>query len=406
MSAPDRDPGTARMWGLFERVIAHDTSPSVGAHRVASDDPRLDAFIEEIARPELEGLGATAARDRAGNLIATFGPRTGTELLLIAYPATHHGNVMADPLLARPTVVEGRTYWVGQGASEGKGPFVSLIDALRRAHDASVRLDGRIVVVVSTEGSSTNDSSNVMFDGMRPLPAATALIIGTENKIALGHRGRADIIVTTTGTARHSSVAAGLPNPIADICRAQGQLAAFAGEWAQPDRATGAAVHDNTGPGSTESHIDGGGRSITPYRLVCGPVAPHTMPERCELALDCRFLPGDDIDGLLSDLRDAIDDEAVNVAFGPVMLPAATDPASVLVATFIESARRAGIDATTFTPPWTFDAGASNSRGIPTILFGPSSDNLAAIDGTDAVSLDMLNQASATLTNVITIWGN
>lgn len=379
------EPAAERMWTLFQRVIALDTSPGEGNHRVASDDPRLSAFIDEIARPELENLGASTTNDSIGNLIATFGDRTGDELLLIAYPATHHANNMADPLHAHVVTVEGRTYWSGQGASEGKGPFVGLIDALARSRQNDVPLAGRVIVAISTEGSSTNNSSNVMFDEMSDLPAAAALIIGTENKIALGHRGRADVIVTTTGIARHSSVSAGLPNTIADICDAQQRLISFGKRWA------------DSGP-------DRGLRSITPYRLVCGPVAPHTMPAHCELALDCRFLPGDDVHQLREQIAAAIDNNQVDVNLGPVMLPAATDPNSQLVTRFIDAARSAGTDATTFTPPWTFDAGAASSRGIPTILFGPSTNNLGAIDDTDAVDVDMLIQASSTLTNVIAAW--
>ncbi len=362
-----------------------DTSPGEGNHRVASDDPRLSAFIDQIARPELEKVGARTTTDSIGNLIATFGDRTGDELLLVAYPANHHANTMTDPLRARVITVEGRTYWRGQGTSEGKGPFVSLIDALARCRQNEVSLAGRVMIAISTEGSSTNNSSNVMFDEMSHLPAAAALMIGTENKIALGHRGRADIIVTTSGTARHSSVSAGMPNPIADICEAQQRVIPFGERWAA------------AGP-------DRGLRTITPYRLVCGPVAPHTMPELCELALDCRFLAGDDVQQLREQIAATIDNRHVEVNLGPVMLPAATDPGCRLVTRFVDAARRAGTTATTFTPPWTFDAGAASSRGIPAILFGPSTNNLDAIDATDAVDVDMLMQASSIVANVIAAW--
>ena len=52
------------------------------------------------------------------------------------------------------------------------------------------------------------------------------------------------------------------------------------------------------------------------------------MPERCQLALNCRLLPGDDAHRLLTDITHAIDDDDVTVTLGPVMLPAATDPAT------------------------------------------------------------------------------
>jgi acetylornithine deacetylase/succinyl-diaminopimelate desuccinylase-like protein len=367
-------------WSVFERSIAMDTSPGPGNHRVPADDPRLAAFIDELARPELERLGAHTAIDGIGNLVARFGPRTGNELLFVAYPATHHANDMDEPLRARQVTLQGRDHWCGQGASEGKGPFVALLDALDTARRDGVEMAGRVMVAVSTEGSSSNASSNVMFDGLDPLPKSVVLVIGTENKVALGHRGRADIIVSTTGPVRHSSVAAGAANPIDQIAAAQQRVATFAPSWS------------------------GDGRSVTAYRLVCGPVAPHTMPERCDLALDCRFRSGDDIDQLLRDLVTHISDPAVDVRFGPVMVPAHTETDSVVVQAFLDAGRDLGLELPTFVPPWTFDAGAASSRGLPAILFGPSTNNLEAIEAVDAVDVEMLEEASRIFQRVISRW--
>jgi succinyl-diaminopimelate desuccinylase len=392
----DLDQAIERMWPLFERVIAFDTSPGTGEHRVASDDPRLASFIADLIQPELEAIGASTSHDSAGNLLATFGSRSGHELLMITYPATHHGNLMSHPLRARRVEIGRVAHWVGQGASEGKASLVCLIDALRQAHLHGVELGGRVMVAVSTEGSSTNNSSNTMLDEMGALPAAAALIIGTGNAIALGHRGRADILVTTAGIARHSSVAAGLPNPIDRICRAQQRVADWSRSWA--------STSDGVATTNPESAASTSGRSLTPYRMVCGPVAPHTMPERCELALDCRVLPGDDIARLRDDIARAIDDDDVDVAVGPVMLAASIAADDQLVTTFAAAAKRAGFTAATFVPPWTFDAGATSSRGIPTVLFGPSTDNTSAIDQIDAVSTEMLGRASATLLGVLSAW--
>lgn len=371
-----------RVWSLFERAIAADTSPEPGDHRVASDDPRLAAFIGEIARPELARLGAELDVDGIGNLIATFGEPTGEELLLVAYPACHHANDMPDPHLARVAIHHGRTYWLGQGASEGKAPFVAMVEALTRCREQGVSLAGRVMVAVSTEGSSTNDSSRVMFDELERLPAAAALMVGTECRIALGHRGRADIVITTYGTVRHSSVSAAQPSAITTIGAAQQRVDAFARRRGD----------------------DPDGRSITPYRLVCGPVAPHTMPARCELALDCRFLPGDDVERLRHEIAGAIDLPDAVVAVGPTMLAAATDPDSDLVARFVEAAGAAGLAGETFTPPWTFDAGAAASRGLPVVLFGPSSDNTDAIAGADAVDAEQIDAAARTIAAVVAGW--
>jgi acetylornithine deacetylase/succinyl-diaminopimelate desuccinylase-like protein len=375
---PAADP-LAELWDVFERAVACDTAVRAGEHRVQADDPRLAAFAETVAGPLLEAIGAATRTDSAGNLVATFGPISGSETLFVAYPATHHGNDTADPLRARREVTDGLAEWVGQGANEGKAPFAALIEALRRSVRDGVPLSGRVIVAVSTEGSSSNESSTVLFDELERLPAAAVLLVGTENRVALGHRGRADVRLTTHGPAMHSSAAAGLPNPISAICAAERAVQSVAAGWsAQRD-----------------------GRSITPYRLQCGPIAPHTMPAVCELVLDCRFLAGDDVAEVCAQLVTAIADPNVSVAVGPMMLPAGVDPGSPLVERFRAAAAQAGTPLETFTPTWTFDAGAAHRRGIPAVLFGPSTERLASITSTDAVAVDTLREAADLLTALI-----
>jgi acetylornithine deacetylase/succinyl-diaminopimelate desuccinylase-like protein len=376
--SPDADP-LAELWDAFARAVACDTAVRAGEHRVPADDPRLAAFAETVARPLLEALGATTRTDSAGNLVATFGPISGSETLFVAYPATHHGNDTEDPRRARRVVDGGVAEWVGQGANEGKAPFAALIEALRRSARDGIPLAGKVIVAVSTEGSSSNESSTVMFGELERLPAAAVLLVGTENRLALGHRGRADLRVTTRGPAMHSSAASGLANPISAICAAERAVHEVAASWSAPRE----------------------GRSITPYRLTCGPIAPHTMPAVCELVLDCRFLEGDDVAEVCAELVAAIADPAVSVDVGPVMLPATVEPDSPLIARFRAAAADAGTALETFTPTWTFDAGAAHRRGVPAVLFGPSTERLAAITSTDSVAVDTLSRAVDILTALI-----
>jgi acetylornithine deacetylase/succinyl-diaminopimelate desuccinylase-like protein len=83
------------------------------------------------------------------------------------------------------------------------------------------------------------------------------------------------------------------------------------------------------------------------------------------------------------------------------MLPAAVEPDSPLVERFRAAAARSGTTLDTFTPTWTFDAGAAHQRGVPAVLFGPSTERLAAITSTDAVAVDTLREAADLLTALI-----
>ena len=127
------------------------------------------------------------------------------------------------------------------------------------------------------------------------------------------------------------------------------------------------------------------------------------MPAVCELVLDCRFLTRDDVAQVCAQLVTAIADPAVSVDLGPVMLPAAVDPDSPLVERFRDAAAQAGTPLETFTPTWTFDAGAAHLCGIQAVLFGPSTERLAAITSSDAVADDTLTQASDILAALIAL---
>ena len=116
-----------RLWSWFEAFVAADTLVPEGENRVDPLDPRLAHFARHVATPAFEDLGATVEVDRLNNVVARFGERTGRELLLLGYPALHHGNAMEDPLRARRVQSSsGGELWVGLGASQSKGGLAAI----------------------------------------------------------------------------------------------------------------------------------------------------------------------------------------------------------------------------------------------------------------------------------------
>jgi len=376
------------MWSLFERFVAVDTHARIGENGIAPDDSRLARFARMTAAPALADLGAQVTVDRLNNVVARFGPDSGAELLFVAYPAAHHSNEMADPLRARRVTTAAGEHWVGLGASQGKGSLAGLCAAVRLLQARGIDLAGRVILAVSSEGRSSHHSAEVLFGGFEALPAGAVLVVGTGNRLSLGNRGRVDVVVEVAGWATHSSAPDAGANPIPVAAEVVARVARV-----QLDR----APHERLGR-----------RSIVPYKLVCGPVAPHTIPSHCTIVFDRRTLPGDDTEMVVAEIAATLDDLPVTVRPGAVMLPALVAPDAAVVRALQAGARASlGLPLEAFYPPYTFDAGYPCSLGVATVMFGPASSGHegTGILGDDQVSLDQLLESAAVYAGAIAARG-
>lgn len=357
-----------RLWRWFEVFVAADTLVPAGENRIDPLDERLERFARDVAAPAFEELGATVEVDRLNNAIASFGPRTGDELLLVAYPALHHGNEMADPLRARRVETEHGELWVGLGAGQSKGGLAAMCAA-------AAALDDRrgLLLAVCSEGSSTHESSRVLYETLgEPKPVGAVLTVGTRNAVSIGNRGRVDIHVEIHGEPTHSSVALELGrNPIPDVAEVLRRVAAL-----QLDPA---------------EHPQLGRRTILPYKLTSGPIAPHTTPAWCRIVFDRRLLPGDEPEQAVQEVEALLEGLDVGVTQGATMLPALVDGDAHVVKALLGAGAHG-----TFVPRSTFDAGYPCSLGIPTVMCGPLSGELdtTGVLGDDAVSREQLVEAA------------
>jgi succinyl-diaminopimelate desuccinylase len=311
-------------------------------------------------------------------VVARFGRDTGRELLFVAYPALHHGNEMDEPLRARRRPLdEEDELWIGLGAGQSKGGLAAACAAVRLLQSQGVELAGRLTIAVSSEGSSSHVSAESLYRNFDVLPAGAVLLVGTENRITLGNRGRVDVHIEIRGKPTHSSAVELGVNPIPLVGAVQAELERV-------------RVDDT-------SHPQLGRRALVPYKLMCGPVVPHTIPAWCRIVLDRRLLPGDDPDDAVAEIADALRDLPVVVSKGPAMLPALVREDDEVVAALQAGARAAlGRPLETFYPRYTFDAGYGCALGVPTVMCGPSSSDISGADvlGEDVVALSALREAA------------
>ncbi len=365
------------LWETFASFVAADTSVRMGETRLDPHDLRIAGFVHDVARPVLEELGAEVEIDGLNNAVARFGALTGRELLFVGYPSIHHGNEMADPLSPRQLSSDGEELWVGLGASQGKAGLAATCAAVRSLRERGTELDGSVVLAVCSEGSSSHRSVESLLRGLDPLPAGAVLTMGTENRITLGNRGRVDIVVEVKGRATHSSAPERGSNPIPIVGEILTRLERL--------RLAG------------DEHPQLGPRTLVPYKLVCEPVVPHTIPDRCELVLDRRLLPGDGPDEAVAQIADRLGDLDVAVRKGAWMLPALVDESATVVQALQSGAERAlGRRLETVYRQDTFDAGYPCSLGVPTVMCGPSSSDFGGpeILGIDAVAASRVREAA------------
>lgn len=267
---------------ILEKLIAFPT--------ISADSN--EAMIRWVAEQITESGGRVhvlaGAKPGKFNLLAGFGPQTGSGIVL-----SGHSDVVpvsgqdwhSDPFCL--TEQDGRLY--GRGSSDMKGFLASALSA-------SLRVDKSTLTRPLWLAFSYDEEIGCV--GVRDLLArlenenfqAEGCIIGepTEQKVALGHKGKLAGCIFCTGVAGHSanpSLGCNAISLAADMVKAaeglQHQLSAQgARDQAYPFPVT--SVHIGT--------IKGGS-------------ALNIIPEHCEMQFEIRNVAGDDPQALVARLR-------------------------------------------------------------------------------------------------------
>lgn len=370
----------------LQRFIRTPTDPEANQTQVAPEDPKVVRFVHGVLRPLLRTIGAgDHIADAWNNVIVRRGAGTAGGLYLSTYCVVHHGNRMTDPYSGR--IASGKAHGYdedcvfGRGASESKGALAAALAALKVIIDAGVDLKRPLTWALSTEGRSSHFSTSKIIEGQGVRADGGILCIGTGGMITLGNRGRVDILVTINGKSSHSSQPWLAHNAI------EGGLEAVRRLKAIPM----AKSHPRLGP-----------EQLTVYKFLCSPVAPHTIPDACEITVDRRLLPGSDPDAAVDEAREALVGMApfgVRVERGVLMYPADVSPDSPVVVA-LRGAHRVvtGRDPNVGYVMWTFDAGYPCRAGIPSVCYGPATAPTAGTDplGVDFVTVRHLEEAAKT----------
>jgi acetylornithine deacetylase/succinyl-diaminopimelate desuccinylase-like protein len=367
------------------RLLRVPTHVPLGETLIEPDDPKLVHYVQKVIQPLLEQLTyQNLTVDELNNLIMRYGNHESKRgLLMMAYTPTQHANLMEEPFSGKvqDAIAFGHDELCvfGQGASQNKGALASLLGALKVIKDTEIELNGQLIVVVNNEGRSSHACSKYVLDNQDIQANGGILCIGTENRIALGNRGRVDVNIRVIGKSCHSSQPWRGLNTIEAAHEILSRLKSLAWE---------------------NKHPQLGRSQLTVYQTSFSPIAPHTIPEEGRLTLDRRLIPGEDPDNAVAEIVNAIGDLSpfqVEIQKGVEMYPAVVSQEAEIVQVLQEAflAIR-GKPSETYYPQWTFDAGYPCSKGIPTIMMGPSAVDPAGEDlmATDFVPISQVEEAA------------
>lgn len=359
---------------LLEDLVRIDSSnPAHGG----PGEAEVAAFLAGVLRDHGLEVSTLEALGGRPNIIARLPGSAGAPTLLLEA----HLDTVAWPE-GGPAVERKEDRLVGRGACDTKGSCAAMVAALVElaaggGEHATVVFAGAVDEEVGMLGS------RALVDQLPPVDGA---VIGEPTSLlpARAHNGLVRFRVTTHGRAAHTSRAHLGVNAVSAASRV---VAALEAELVPRLRER---VHPLTGPAL-----------LTPA-MIRGGVAPNIVPDRCELFVDRRLIPGEsveaalaEVDGVLDGVRAAGDRvtrgepaallTAVETAPDHALVRAAEDVAGRVLGRAVESV---GV-------PYGTDASNLSGVGsIPCVVLGPGSIDQAHTDD-EWVPLDEVRQAVA-----------
>ncbi|RMF91642.1 MAG: M20 family peptidase [Nitrospinota bacterium] len=325
----------------MEQQVIEELTRLVAMQSESGQEEAILAYLES----RLRSLGFPPVRQpvAAGRYNLIWTPTSPPSLLFTAHvdtvPLWEHTH------LAQPRLDGGRLY--GRGSVDIKAGIAAILLALETVRSEGISPRFAVAFTVDEEQQGL---------GSRALPemvqAGGAVVLEpTGLKICPAEAGSIEVRITIRGKAVHGSVFERGHNP---ILQAASLIESFKGlRFLQ-------AEHPLIGAGGFNvMGIKGGGEALL-------------VPERCELAVDFRLLPGQDVEEAKQELRQLLDQENITTEFIDVSLPFELSTEEPVVQVLQRAYQKAlgrppllgGM------PSWT-DAEYLLAGGIPSVVFGP-----------------------------------
>ncbi len=369
------------------QLVAHTREliaiPSVNPFAPGETPPEGERE-QEIAQRYGEMLGEVGCEVRLEtvspgrpNVVGSLkGSKPGPTVLLAGHLDTVGVTGYDDPFEAR--VTDGRIY--GRGSCDMKAALAAFVEVGRLLHRGGCDFAGELLIAgIADEEDRMAGSAHWAQVG----PVPDYAIVGEPSSLVVcpAHKGQLGMHIRTFGKAVHSSLRSQGVNAIEKMAEV---IAAFS---TYNDELTARTPHELVGHGTFSIGVINGGEIMS------------TVPDRCEIEVDRRMIPGETVDQVEAEYRAIIEPLAeADPSFryeldGPTMHAAPLDTkldSAVVTAIGLQfesvTGRPAIIEA------FTGSTDAPNF-GCPSVIFGPGS--LAQAHSLDEfVSIDELVTAT------------
>jgi putative selenium metabolism hydrolase len=272
---------------LVETTQAFIRTPSVSG---------AEGTIAQLLVRVLDGAGLPTRVDRAGNVVgtlaATGGEASGQPLVF---------NIHLDTVPAGPStswkhdtfgaeVKSGKIY--GRGACDTKGAWAPMILAMEAVKESGVALNRPVLFTgVVMEELTCSIGMKVLLDETLSDTRPAYMILGepTGLNLAIGHKGRTELWITTTGRSCHASAPGSGDNA---LYRAAPAIEAVERLAEKLQRETPDPLF--------------GRSSLAMTDIVCSPGARNVVPDSATMYVDYRFLPRDTPESVEERVRQAL----------------------------------------------------------------------------------------------------
>ena len=336
---------------LLRELIA---LPSVNPAFLPPDDrlggeKRVSDFLAATAaRAGLDVEFQTVSSGRS-NVLARLQPKGKQRRRVLLAP--HTDTVNAEAKQFRPRRQGGRIF--GRGACDTKGSVAAMLVALSDVAKGGARPSETEIVfagLVDEENSQTG-SRALAASGIR----AELAIVGepTQLQVVTAHKGSLWLRMQTRGRSAHGALPDLGQNAVHEMAKAV--------DFLQTEYAAGLKRRRHALLGYATVSVG----------TICGGTQPNIVPDRCEISVDRRTLPGETEAGISREIKGLLRQRGVKVEVlkGKALPcePMETNPALPLVQQFLSMAgqrRSRGVN-------YFCDGSVLAHGGIPSIVFGP-----------------------------------
>ena len=338
---------------LRQLVAIPSVNPALADNPALRDELRIVDWLEPWFAATgfvTRRVGQTPGRP---NLLATFGAAAPRRTILFE---SHLDTVGVTGFQGNPFVLReenGRLY--GRGACDTKGPLAAFMAALGDDVLAALAKSKTRIVWLGAIGEETGNlgAEEAVADGLRA--DECVVLEPTDLHIVHAHKGACWFTAATRGRAVHAS----------DPARGDNAILKMPAVWKILEEATAEA-------GRTYCSAVLGKPTVS-VGTIRGGTGTNVVPDRCEIQVDRRLMPGETAAQVLDDLRARFAAIPGGVEIGLLKegLPFHTDADAPLVRRFSAALEAAGVPPVREGAAWCSDAGPLAPACGETLVWGP-----------------------------------